>query len=100
MRSTRIAHHIFFSVAAFLVRDDDATPRIEHGKSARHRFVIGEKPIAVQLGPTSETTLYIIKRERPLHMPRDLAALPRPQVAINLTTRVAQLGLDRFHFRT
>src|SRR3981081_1396404 len=79
--------------------NDDAPLRIKHRKSARHRFVVGEMSVAVQLSPTSETTLDIIERKRPLHMPRDLNALPRAQVAVNLAPGVAQFGFDSFHFR-
>ena len=100
MGAAEIPHHVFFGVAAFLVRDDNATLRIEHGEPARHRFVIGEMAIAVQLSPAGEATLDIIERKRPLHVPRDLHALPRAQVAVNLAARLAQFSFDRFHFRT
>src|SRR5207253_9621932 len=69
-------------------------------KSARHRIVAGETPVAARSGPAGETPLDIIERERPLHMPRALDALPRAQIPVNLAARVAQLGLDRFYFRT
>ena len=38
----------------------------------------------------------IIERERALHMPRNLHALPRREVVVNLAARFADLGFHRF----
>src|SRR5260370_12773377 len=93
-----MVRHVFLGVAAFLVGDDDTALGIEHGKSARHRFVVGEMTVAVQFRPTGETALDIIERERPLHVPRNLDALPRAQISVNLAARVPQLGPHPFYF--
>ena len=98
MAATEIAHHIFFRVAPFLMRDDNAALRTEQGEPARHRFVVGEVTIAVQLDPTGETSFDVIERKRPLHVPRDLHPLPRAQVAVNLTPSLADFRLDGFDF--
>jgi hypothetical protein len=96
MRAAEVAHHVFLSVAAFLVRDDNATLRTERGQTARHRLVIGEMAVAMQLDPARETALNVIEREGPLHVPRDLHALPCGQAVVNLPPRFANLVLDRF----
>src|SRR5438270_3377117 len=99
MSAAEIPHHIFFSVTSLLVSDNDTALGIEHGQSARHRFVIGKPTVAVQFGPTRETALDVIEREGTLDMPRDLDPLPRAQVAINLASGFAELRFDRFDFR-
>ena len=99
MRAAEIAQHVFLGVASFLVGDENAALRPEHGDAARHRFVVRKKPVAAQLDPVGETTLDVIERERPLHMPRDLHPLPRRQVAVNLPPRFADLRLNRLHRR-
>ena len=96
MGATKIAHHIFFGVASFLMRDDNAALRIEQRESARHRFVIRETPVAVQFGPAGKTAFDVIERERPLHMSRGLHALPCGQVSVNFATGIAEFGFDSF----
>ena len=99
MGAAEIALHIFFRVAAFLMRDDDAAMRTKFGQTARHRFVVAEDAVAMQLHPFGETARDIIERERALHVPRDLHALPRRQVLVDFATRFANLVFHRLDFR-
>ena len=96
MTAAEIAHHIFPGVASFLVSDDDATLRIEHGQAARHGFIISETTIAMQFNPICKTAFDVIQSEWPLRMPRDLDALPGSEVAINLASRLAKLCRNCF----
>ncbi len=52
----------------------------------------------MQLDPAGKTALNVIERKRPLHMPRDLHALPGGQVIVNLAACFANLLLDRLNF--
>src|SRR5437868_14423872 len=45
MGATKIAHHIFLGVAAFLVRHHDTTSLIQFCQPAWHRLIIGETAV-------------------------------------------------------
>ena len=99
MRAAEVAFHILFRVATFLMRDDDASMRTDFRQTARHRFVIAEKPVAMQFDPFGETARNIIERERALRMPRNLHTLPRGEVVVDLAARFANLVFHRLDFR-
>src|SRR4051812_23175535 len=94
MSATEVAHHIFLRVPTFLVGDNDAGPAINLAETARHCLVIGKQPVAVELNPVGETTLYIIKSKWPLNMTRDLNPLPGTEVFVNFPPGRPDL---RFH---
>ena len=74
--------------------DHHTAPGAEHGEAARHRFVIGKTTIAVQFNPICKTPFDIIESKRPLHMARDLDALPGSQITVELTPGFAKLALN------
>jgi hypothetical protein len=79
--------------------DNDAPLRAKCGQTTLHSSIIFKATIAVQLAPICETPFDIIQSERPLHMTRNLDALPGRQVAINLAARFAKLCLQFFNGR-
>src|SRR5205814_3576184 len=99
MAAAEIAHYILPRVAPFLVSDDDATLRAEHGQTARHRFIICKAAIAMQFNPICKAPFNVIQSERPLRMPRELDALPGSQIAINLASCFAKLCGNCFDCR-
>ena len=94
MGAPEIPHHVFPGVAAFLIRDHNATLLAQHRDSARHGLVVAKQTVAVQLVPIRETTLDVIECERPLGVPRDLHSLPGTEISVNFPTRRFDL---RFH---
>src|SRR5438477_4167180 len=94
MGAPKIAHHVFFRVAPFLMSDNHAALRPKHGKTALHGLVIGKTTITVQFSPVCKTPFDVIEGEWPLHMPRDLDTLPGSQVAVNLAASLAELCLN------
>ena len=48
MRGAEIAQNVFLGVAALLRADDDDAMFAQFGKTADHRAVLGEQPVAVQ----------------------------------------------------
>src|SRR3954467_12742765 len=91
MRAAEVAHHVLLCVPPFLVRDHDATMRTEFRETARHRLVVAKDAIAVELDPIGETTGDVIEREGAMNMTRQLDALPRREVVVNLPARLADL---------
>src|SRR6266513_5524981 len=94
MGAPKIAHHVFFRVAPFLMSDNNAALRPTHGKTARHGLVIGKTTITVQFGPVCKTPFDVIEGEWPLHMPRDLDTLAGSQVAVKFAAGLAELCLN------
>src|SRR5438067_11315594 len=94
MAAPKIAHHVFFRVASFLVGDDHAALLTMDGKTARHGLVISKTTITVQFSPICKTAFDVIQGEWPLHMPRDLDTLPGSQVAVNFAAGLAELCLN------
>src|SRR5947207_15621425 len=94
MGAPKIAHHVFFRVAPFLVSDNHTAPLAEHGKTARHGLVIGKTAITVQFSPVFKTPFDVIEREWPLHMPRDLDTLPGSQITVNLAAGLSEVVLN------
>src|SRR5260370_15141247 len=77
MRTAKIAADILFRITAFLVRDDHAMVVSDHCESSRHRFIITEKPIAMQFNELRKCETQIIECEWTGGMPCDLYFLPR-----------------------
>src|SRR4030095_3207500 len=94
MGAPKIAHHVFFRVAPFLVSDNDTALLAEHGKTARHGLVIGKTAITVQFGPILKTPFDVIERKWALPMPGDLDTRQGTQVAVNLAAGLAELCLN------
>src|SRR6266542_3695825 len=90
MRATKIAQDVLLCVAPFLMSDNNATFGAECGHTTRHRSIIRKATITMQLDPICKTPFNVIQSERPLHMARNLHALPGRQVAINLAARFAK----------
>ena len=99
MRAAKIAQHVLLGIAPFLMSDNDAPLRAKRGQTTRHRSIVRKPAIAMQLSPICKTPFDVIQSERPLHMPRNLDALPGRQVAINLAARFAKLRLQFFDGR-
>src|SRR6059036_450749 len=99
MGAAEIPHHVFFRVTSFLVSDNHTALPAEHGEAAWHGSVIGKTAVAVQFNPICKTSFHVVARERPLHMPRHLDALPGGKVAVNLASRFAKLCLHYLNGR-
>src|SRR5256885_17006186 len=95
MSAAEVPFHVFFRVAPFLVGDHDAAMRPEFGEPARHRFVVAENAVAVELDPVRETACDVIERERPLNVASELDALPGREGSVNLPASFADLGFHR-----
>src|SRR5438477_11463697 len=94
MGAPKIAHHVFFRVAPFLVSDNHTALLAKHGKTARHGLVIGKTAITAQFSPVFNTSFDVIEREWLLHMPRDLDTLPGRPVAVTPAAGLAEHCLD------
>src|SRR2546429_9764611 len=99
MAATEIANHIFFCDATLLVSDNDAALRAKCGQTARHRSVVGEAAISMQLNPICKAPFDVVHGERALRMPRDLHTLPRSEIAVNFSSCVTKLFLNRLDGR-
>src|SRR5467141_2757393 len=97
MGAAKIAHHIFLRVASFLVSDDDAALRAQHGYTTGHRFVVRKSAIAVQLNPIRKAPFDVLHSNRPLRVSRDLDSLPSRQIAISSASRFAKLCFELFY---
>src|SRR5260370_34029840 len=95
MGASEIAHHVFLRIPPFLVSNNYTVLLGEHRKTARHCFVIGKATIPMQVNPACKASVDVIEGERPLHMPRDLNALPSGQITVYLASRFLQLFLKR-----
>src|SRR5205085_12270812 len=99
MGAAKIAQDVFLGVAPFLMSDNNAPLRAKRGQTTRHRSVIREPTIAVQLAPICKTPFDVIQSERPLHMERNLDTMSSRQVLINLANRTAQLCFQIIYVR-
>ncbi|HEY2626751.1 MAG TPA: hypothetical protein VGI41_08380, partial [Candidatus Udaeobacter sp.] len=87
----------FLRVPPFLVSNNYTALLAERRKTARHGFVIGKAAIPMQFNPVCKASVDVIEGERPLHVPRDLDALPGVQVTVYLASSFLQLFLKRLN---
>jgi hypothetical protein len=99
MGAAKIAHEVLFSVASFLVSNDDGRLAVEHRQTTRHGTIVGKVAIAVQFNPVCKTSLDVIESKWPLRVPRDLDAFPRRQIAVNPATGFPKIRLQLFYCR-
>src|SRR5207248_1927317 len=75
---TEASQLILFGVASLLVPHHHDRPPLQAGRSTDDSRVVREQPITVQLDELAEPEPDVIKRIRPLRMPRQLHPLPGP----------------------
>ena len=94
-----IAHQALLRVPPFLMSDDGYRPALKFRQPADNRLIVAKVPIAVQFHKIGEERSNVIQRVRPLRVPRDLRALPRPQMAVKLSAQFGNLLADALKLR-
>ncbi len=84
MRAAEIAFDVLFGVAALLRADDHHALFAELGEAGHDCVVVLKQAVAVQFGKAIERALNVIERIGPLRVARELHALPRGEVGVEL----------------
>ena len=85
-----------FCVAAFLVADDGYGPSVKLRETRNQGFVVAIAAVAVQLDKVGEKHADVIERVRTLRVPRNLGALPGPEVAVKFPAQLGHLLTNSF----
>src|SRR5438105_136362 len=89
-----VARQALLGVASLLMADDRHGPAVILRKARNDGFVVGEAAVAVQFHEIRKKIIDVVQRVRPLLVPRDLFALPGPQMGIKLETQLRHLLAD------
>ena len=98
MGGTKIAQDVFLRVAALLRADDDDVVSTQPGKTADHRAILGEQPVAVEFVKICKRVFDVVQRIGPFGVPGKLDTLPGGEVQKNLSAGLLQFAFDDLDF--
>src|ERR1700731_4578553 len=98
MSAPKISPDVLLGVSSLLMGDHRTTMFTNRRKSAGHRLVIPEKPVAVELEKVRKGQIQVIERERSGGMPSNLHFLPSRELFVNLSFGFFNLRFHRSHF--
>src|SRR5882762_4701759 len=96
---TEIAYQALLGIAPFLVPYNRNRPPVEFSQSRDNRFIVAVAAVAVHLEKIGEQQPDKIQRVRPLRMPRNLRALPGPDVRVKFAPQLRHLLANALEFR-
>src|SRR6266850_5873017 len=86
-------------VASLLMADDRHRTSVEFSQAGNNGFVVGVAAVSVQFNKVREKQIDKVQRVRPLLVPRDLRALPRPQMRVELAPQFRHLAANTLQLR-
>src|SRR6202035_2151584 len=98
MSAPKISPDVLLGVSSLLMRDHCTTMFTDRRKSAGHRLVIPEKPVAVEFEKVRKGQIQVIECEGTCGMPSNLHFLPGRELFVNLSFSLFNLRFHRSHF--
>src|SRR5712664_2524924 len=95
----KIANQTLFRVASLLMADDRHWAPVESSEARNNGFVVGVAAIPVQFNKVREKQVDKVQRVRPLLVPRDLRALPWPQMRVELAPEFRDVAAKTLQLR-
>src|SRR6266850_1096534 len=95
----KIPDQALFRVAPLLMADDRHRAPVEFSQAGNNGFVVSVAAVPVQFDKICEEQIDKVQRVRPLLVPRDLRALPRPQVRVELAPEFRHLAANTLQLR-
>src|SRR5213080_210805 len=96
LRLAKVSREPLLGVASFLMADHRHGPTMVFRKPSNNGLIVGEAAIAMQLHEVGEKIIDKVQRIRTLLVPRDLRALPGPQMDVKLPSQLGDLLADAF----
>src|SRR5713101_2334221 len=99
LRLAKIPDQPLLRVAPLLMADDRHRTPVEFSQPRNNGFVVGVAAVPVQFNKVREKQIDKVQRVRSLLVPRDLRALPRPQVRVELSPQFRHVAAKTLQLR-
>src|SRR5882724_9841405 len=99
LRLAKIPNQPLFRVASLLMADDRHRTPVKLSQPRNNGFVVRVAAVPVQFNKICEKQIDKVQRVRPLLVPGDLRALPRPQMRVELAPQFRHLAANTLQLR-